>query len=200
MSVVGLEPVGVRRPADMTWDQLMMARIAAGDDRALGELYNVLSAYVYGLARRVTRSAQAAEEITQEVFLSVWTKPEQVDCGRGTLRSFCGVVTHRRSVDWIRREERRKAREERVALDHPDALDVADLTSQAVMAQAVRNAVSCLPPDQRIAIELAYFDGLSYREVAVRLGIPEGTAKSRLRLAMTKLNDRLTAAGMETAL
>jgi RNA polymerase sigma-70 factor (ECF subfamily) len=178
-------------------DRKLVARIAAGDDIALGRVYDRYSSLVYGLARRVTGSSGVAEEITQEVFVFLWQNPDRFDAQRGTLRAFLGSITHRRAVDSVRRDTRRQAREEREMTDPvataPDAdgVDIADRAAASDLAGRVRSAVAALPADQRQAIELAYFGGCTFREVATRLGIPEGTAKSRLRLALAKLADAL---------
>lgn len=184
---------GARTAGDQQgWEQRIVARLLAGDELALDDAFRQYGAYVYGLARRVTTDGHAAEEISQEVFVYLWQQPHRIDLGRGTLRSWLGVVCHRRSVDWVRRQERQRRRDDKGERQR-DLLppDVAEAATAMVSAQRVRDAVSYLPPDQRSAVELAYFDGLSYREVAQRLGIPEGTAKSRLRLALAKLADLL---------
>ena len=181
-------PVGAGTEASE--DHRLVARIAAGDDLALARVYDRYGGLVFGLARRVTGSATAAEEITQEVFTFLWEHADRFDSERGTLRGFLGAVAHRRAVDAVRRDTRRVAREERVghdpSLDHPID-DAADRMARDDLATKVRAAVAALPDDQRVALELAYFRGCTFREVAVRLGIPEGTAKSRLRLALGKL-------------
>lgn len=170
-------------------DVSLIARIAVGDDRALQIVYARYSPLVYGLARRVTASTAHAEEITQEVFVYLWQKPEGFDADRGTLRAYLGTLTHRRSVDEIRRNTRRTAREDRVGADatNLDLLEIGDDVERSQTAERVRAAVSSLPEQQREAVLLAYFGGCTFRQVAERLGIPEGTAKSRLRLGLSKL-------------
>jgi RNA polymerase sigma-70 factor (ECF subfamily) len=177
-------------------DAGLVARIVAGDETALGRVFDRYGGLVFGLARRVTRSAAAAEEITQEVFVAFWEHPDRFDATRGSLRAYLGSIAHRRAVDVVRRETRRTAREDRVAADPaaPERVVATDAADRAVADDAaarVRAAVAELPADQRRAIELAYFDGFTFREVAARLGIPEGTAKSRLRLALAKLANLL---------
>ncbi len=167
----------------------LSGRLIAGDETALGEVYNEFASYVFGLARRVTASTSLAEDVTQEVFVSLWEKPHAFDPERGTMRAWLGVLTHRRSVDRVRREATAKRHETRraTALPLQSATDTADAATSEVLAQRVRDAVADLPEDQRRAVELAYFGGHTYVEVAATLGIPEGTAKSRLRLAMRRL-------------
>jgi len=180
--------------SDRNDDRRLMARISAGDELALARVYDRYGSLVYGLAKRVTGSATVAEEITQEVFVFLWEHPERFDDVRGTLRAFLGAVAHRRAVDAVRRDTRRQAREDRVTHDPATALsaeraavDLAEHVSSGDLAARVRRAVADLPAEQREALELAYFRGCTFREVATRLGIPEGTAKSRLRLALAKL-------------
>jgi RNA polymerase sigma-70 factor (ECF subfamily) len=125
------------------------------------------------------------------VFVSLWEHPRQIDPGRGTLRGFLGTLTHRRAVDAVRREEARRRREVRVAQQDGNVPDVADVVLRSDTTGRVRTAVEVLPDAQRQALELAYFDGYTYRQVAEVLGIPEGTAKSRLRLALTRIAEHL---------
>lgn len=170
-------------------DAGLMARVAVGDERALQLVYERYSPLVYGLARRVTASTAHAEEITQEVFVYLWQNPERFDAGRGTLRAFLGALTHRRAVDEVRRNTRRSAREDRVGSDVSTAttVEIGDDLERSQLAERVRAAVSSLPDEQREAVLLAYFGGCTFRQVAERLDIPEGTAKSRLRLGLGKL-------------
>lgn len=178
-------------------DSRLLARLVTGDDAALGEVYDEYGRYVYGLALRVLRDPRIAEDVAQEVFVSLWERPQGYDAARGTLRAYLGVVAHRRAVDEVRRRTAARAREEREAarVDLPPE-DVADIATNSVVAAAVRDAVTDLPEDQRRCIELAYFGGHSYREVARMLDIPEGTAKSRLRLGLRRLAESLSALGV----
>ena len=170
-------------------DASLVARIAVGDERALQMIYERYSPLVYGLSRRVTASTAHAEEITQEVFVYLWQNPDRFDAERGTLRAFLGAVAHRRSVDEVRRNTRRVAREDRIGGDatNLDMIEISDGVERSQTAERVRAAVSSLPEQQREAVLLAYFGGFTFRQVAEQLGIPEGTAKSRLRLGLSKL-------------
>lgn len=176
-------------PAVGDTDAGLSGRLIAGDETALTEIYDRFAGYVYNLARRVTVSTSLAEDVTQEVFVSLWEKPHAFDPERGTLRSWLGVLTHRRSVDRVRRETTARRYEARRAtvVPSPSPADTADAATARLTAERVRAAVAALPDDQRRAVELAYFDGKTYVQVAATLGIPEGTAKSRLRLAMKRL-------------
>ena len=188
MTMTIVRPVNAVSPSGPT-DVSLVARIAVGDDRALQMVYERYSPLVYGLARRVTASTAHAEEITQEVFVYLWQNPDRFDAERGTLRAFLGALTHRRSVDEVRRNTRRTAREDRVGTDAStfEMFEVGEGIERSQTAERVRAAVSSLPDQQREAVLLAYFGGLTFRQVAERLDIPEGTAKSRLRLGLSKL-------------
>ena len=183
-----VRPVNAVSPTGPT-DVSLVARIAVGDDRALQMIYDRYSPLVYGLARRVTASTVHAEEITQEVFVYLWQNPDRFDAERGSLRAFLGALAHRRSVDEVRRNTRRTAREDRVGSDasNLEMFDVGEGVERSQTAERVRAAVSSLPVQQREAVLLAYFGGFTFRQVAEKLGIPEGTAKSRLRLGLSKL-------------
>jgi RNA polymerase sigma-70 factor (ECF subfamily) len=172
-------------------DRVLLDRLRAGDERALADIFDSYGGYVYGLVRRVSGSEIAAEDLTQDVFTHLWLHPFDVDPERGSIRTFLGVVAHRRAVDWVRSETRRHARDERAGRrEHVDA-DISEAAADRVVAAHVRAALEQLSEVQRSAVVLAYFEGCSYREVARRLGIPEGTAKSRLRLALARLADLL---------
>jgi RNA polymerase sigma-70 factor (ECF subfamily) len=178
------------------WDEEVCERLAAGDETALAELYDEFSPLVYGLAARVTRDWAAAEDITQEVFVRVWEAPRAFDPARGTWRRWLGTMTHRRAVDWVRRSAARRHRNA-AAAPPTAAPDPEELVVAGAVAKSVQAAVDDLPEAQREAIRLAYFDGQTYRQVAATLGIPEGTAKSRLWAGLRRLADRLQAEGIE---
>jgi len=186
LSSLAPAPVGtVRYVAEH--DTVLVDRLAAGDDDALKELFDRYSGFVLGLARRVTHNEQVAEEVVQDVFASIWAKPQRYNASRGSLRAYLGVLTYSRAVDVVRSDVRRRAREARFVAEDVDLRANVDPLDTSSTAEAVRNAIACLPDDQRLAVELAFFHGHTYREVATVLAIPEGTAKSRLRLAQAKL-------------
>jgi RNA polymerase sigma factor (sigma-70 family) len=173
-----------RRAAD---ERSLSRRLLTGDEAALGELYDQHAGFVFGLALRVIGDKQTAEDVTQDVFVAFWKDPSRFDPDRGTLRAFLGTITHSRAVDVIRREEARRRREDRVAAEPRVVPPVDDTVTRAAISDALRAAVAQLPPAQREALELAYFEGHTYRQVAAALAIPEGTAKSRLRLGLQHL-------------
>jgi RNA polymerase sigma factor (sigma-70 family) len=184
-------------PHQAWWaERVLVERLSGGDETALVDLYDRYAGFVYGLAVRTLVDPQAAEDITQDVFVSLWEHPERIDSGRGTLRGFLGTLTHRRAVDAVRREEAHRRREARVARDASDVPDVAEAVLRSDTSGKVRTALEVLPEAQRRALDLAYFHGYTYRQVADVLNIPEGTAKSRLRLALARIAEVL---GSETS-
>jgi RNA polymerase sigma factor (sigma-70 family) len=179
------------------WELSVRKRLASGDEAALGEVYDQFASFVYGLALRVIGDPRAAEDVSQDVFVTVWERPEAFDPERGSLRTWLGTLAHRRAVDYVRREEARRRRTERDAARRVSVPDVEEVAVALVTAERVREALELLPEEQRQAIQLAYFGGKTYRQVAEVLGIPEGTAKSRLRLGLRRIADALEAQGLE---
>ncbi|HXP21277.1 MAG TPA: sigma-70 family RNA polymerase sigma factor [Streptosporangiaceae bacterium] len=182
-----LGPVGV--PVAKGADALLAARLAAGDDHALAEIFDRLAPAVYAAALRVLGQGTAAQDVVQDVFVELWRHPGRYDPSAGTLRTFLLMLARHRAVDLVRSELRRIARQERQHRLTPwqQSPPVDEEVAAAEAASAVRAAVRLLPDGQRRVVELAYFEGLTCREVAQAAGIPEGTAKSRLRLALAKL-------------
>lgn len=174
-------------------DAPLAARLAAGDDYALAEIFDRLAPVVYGAAVRVLGQTASAQDVVQDVFVELWTRPDRYDPSAGSLRTYLTVMARHRAIDVVRGELRRVARQERhhqltPAEPRPSP---GDEVAAADTASAVRAAVRALPDAQRRVVELAYFQGMSYREVAEAAGIAEGTAKSRLRLALAKLESAL---------
>ena len=181
-------------------DAALAAAVGQASQEALAEVYNRHSGAVHGLARRILRDDTLAEEITQEVFLRLWNNPEKFDAERGSLRSFLLAHTHGRSVDLIRSESARRTREDNDArLATGAGQNVEDQVWDMALADQIREALSDLGEGERRAIELAYFGGHTYREVAEMLGEPEGTVKSRIRSGMKRLRMSLTATGLSQA-
>ncbi|WP_117000278.1 sigma-70 family RNA polymerase sigma factor [Desertimonas flava] len=179
-------------------ERVLVERLTRGDETALTDLYDRYAGFVYGLALRTVVDRQAAEDVTQEVFVSLWENPQRIDSGRGTFRGFLATLTHRRAVDAVRREEARRRRESRAAQGQPDVPDIADAAVRSDTSDRVRAALRELSEPQRQALELAYFRGYTYRQVADALDIPEGTAKSRLRLALERIAIHLRRENIES--
>ena len=178
-------------------DADLIVAIESLDEAALSEVYQRHAGAVFALASRVLVERTHAEEIVQEVFLRLWEHPERFDGIRGSLRAFLLMETHARSVDRIRAEERRRVRETRAQRDATVSynldLELRDLT----VAEQIREAVSELTDQEREAIELAYFGGKTYRQVASLLEQPEGTIKSRIRNGLMHLRQRLLEQGID---
>jgi len=174
-------------------DALLTARLAAGDDRALAEAFDRLGPAVYGAALGVLGEWHTAQDVAQDVFVELWSHPDRYDPAAGSLRTYLTVLARRRAIDVVRSELRRIARQERNhrLTPEPGVASPSDEVEAAEAVGVVRAAVRLLPGSQREVVELAYFAGLSYREVALAVGIPEGTAKSRLRLALARLESVL---------
>jgi RNA polymerase sigma-70 factor (ECF subfamily) len=141
---------------------------------------------------RLVRDPALADDVVQEVFVRLWTRAEQFDGERGSLRAFLLAQTHGRSLDLVRSETARRRREERDARAVREPVtDVEQQVVRKAVADEVRAALASLPEAEREPVELAYLGGLPYREVARRLGIPEGTAKSRIRSGLSHLREAL---------
>jgi RNA polymerase sigma-70 factor (ECF subfamily) len=180
-------------------DAALVVAIARYRQDALAEAYRRHAGAVFGLAKRLLADQARAEEIVQEVFLRLWNEPDRFDPDRGTLRSYLLAHTHGRSVDVVRSDTSRRAREERDAAMAADGgYDVAHEVWDLALAGHVRQAMASLQPGERAAIELAYFGGRTYKEVAEVLGEPEGTVKSRIRSGLRRLRGELVDAGVTT--
>ena len=182
-------------------DAVLAARLAAGDDHALTEVFDALAYSVYGSALRVLGDDSAAQDVVQDVFVELWAHPGRYDPVAGTLRTYLTMLARHRAVDLVRSELRRLARQERTyrLTPAPVPAGVGDEVLAAETAGLVRAAVQLLPASQRQVVELVYFEGLTCREVACAVGIPEGTAKSRLRLALAKLETVLDRQLLESS-
>ncbi|MGW6131687.1 RNA polymerase sigma factor [Cellulomonas sp. NPDC055163] len=182
-------------------DDELRRRLIDGDETALGRVYDLHGPYLHRIAVRLTGNRTAADDVLQEVLCSLWQHPEAFDPERGTLRRWLSTLAHRRSVDLVRREAS-GLRRLRLAGADPSVPTLSSTVAPeetavaSVLGAQVRRAVASLPGPQRRAVYLAYFEGLSYRQVAEALGIPEGTAKSRLRLGLHRLSSLLAAKGI----
>ncbi|QOV39203.1 sigma-70 family RNA polymerase sigma factor [Streptomyces ferrugineus] len=191
--VVPVESTGdtsVEPPADAE----VHRRLVYGDESALAEVYAAYGGLVRRVAVRVTRSAAAAEDVAQEVFAHLWSRPYTFDASRGSLRTWLSVLAHRRAVDWVRSETRHR----KAAADDSDLQAIPDAgpgPDETVVDRErsllLHSALAELPQPQREVVHLAYFAGRTYRQAAVELGIPEGTAKTRLRSALRALAETL---------
>lgn len=162
-----------------------------GNEAAFSEFYDLTASLVYGVVLKVVRDPSIAEEVTQETFVEIWRLAPRYDSARGSAKSWSATIAHRRAVDRVRSEQSRRNREER---DHERRVaPEGDMTAETVVDRLdhsrVRNALDSLSEVQRDAVTLAYYQGRTYREVAVLLDIPEGTAKTRIRDGLIRLRD-----------
>ncbi|CAN5662170.1 ECF RNA polymerase sigma factor SigK [soil metagenome] len=171
-----------------------LLRCGRGDQMAFAALYDQLAPYVYGVVLRVVRDPSQAEEVTQEVFVELWRIAPRFDGKKGSVKAWSATVAHRRAVDRVRSEQSARNRTDKESHKRITETDVVVETVEASFDQArVRRALANLTPGQREAVELAYFGAHTYREVAVLLGVAEGTIKSRIRDGMIRLRDELGA-------
>jgi RNA polymerase sigma factor (sigma-70 family) len=186
----------VRRSDDASGDVDVMRRIRAGDRTAVDELYERFRRPAFALARRILADDTLAEDVLQEVFLSVWRDPAAFDRGRGSVASWLLAVVHHKAVDAVRREESQRRRqaqaEDEMALDAPMATrDVEEDAWSRVVAEQVRTAMGVLSATQREALTLAYYGGYTQREVAALTGTALGTVKTRMLAGMRRLRQEL---------
>ncbi len=187
----------VRDDLTVASDAALVVSLARYQQAALGELYRRHAGAVFGLSKRLLNDQSKAEEVVQEVFLRLWNQPDRFDPERGSLRSYLLANTHGRSVDLLRADSARRRREERDARDAAEGgYDLDREVWDLALAEHVRDAMQRLHPGERAAVELAYFGGRTYREVAEELGEAEGTVKSRIRAGLKRLRSELIAAGV----
>lgn len=181
-------------------DAVLVVSVGRYSEDALAEIYRRHAGAVFALARRLIGEGAGAEEIVQEVFLRLWQQPERFDPARGSLRSFLLAQSHGRAVDSLRSEGSRRRREEKdFRRTAESGYDVEHEVWDLAVADRVQVALGTLPEEERKAIEMAYYGGHTYREVADVLGQPEGTVKSRIRAGLRRLRTELASAGLGTS-
>jgi len=185
------------RPGDSTADLRdpageLLRRAGRGDQQAFAELYDALAPLVHGVVLKVVRDPSQSEEVTQEVFVELWRLAARFDGTKGSAHSWAATLAHRRAIDRVRSEQATRDRQNRDANQTVREHDVVSAEVESTLDQArVRRALTQLSELQREAVELAYFGGHTYREVAVLLDVAEGTVKSRIRDGMIRLRDEL---------
>jgi RNA polymerase sigma-70 factor (ECF subfamily) len=172
----------------------LMARLARGDQAALAAFYDATNGLVYSLALRILRDQHAAEDVTIEVYTQVHRQASQYDSQRGTPSAWLLTLTRSRAIDRLRVEALRREREE--SLDETATVasligDSEACSASSELRRIVQHALSRLTPEQRQAIEIAYYSGLSHSEIAAQLGQPLGTVKTRIRTGMLLLREHL---------
>ena len=195
MSDARLEPAAVPGSPAVIGDEELLAGLAAGRLEALDVLYERYKTMAYGIARRITGDDSLAEDVVQEAFLGAWRNADRYVAGRGSVKTWLLAIVHHRAIDAVRR--RRPASElpeEAEGMRTPEPLTLPDVWGEVagrMDAGAVQTALTALPAPQREALELAYFGGLSQTEIAARTGVPLGTVKSRVRLALIAMRREL---------
>jgi RNA polymerase sigma-70 factor, ECF subfamily len=174
-------------------DNVVVNALQAGDDQALGEIYDRYGLSVYRIALKILRNSTDAEDLTQEVFVTFWQGANKYEVQRGSLSTFLGVVTRSRALNKIRQNKSRQNLTEQYGQNLPQetqatGLDTAYLES---LGDRIGSALANIPPEQRQTIELAYYGGLSQSTIADQLNIPLGTVKTRSRQGLLKLKTLL---------
>ncbi|MCC9145963.1 MULTISPECIES: sigma-70 family RNA polymerase sigma factor [unclassified Arthrobacter] len=171
----------------------LLRRCGEGDEASFAALYDATSSKVYGMAARVTRSPEIAAEVVQEVYLMAWQQSARFDASRGTVLGWLCTLAHRRAVDRVRQVARERDREQ--TYEDQRAETSTDQTwqevEQSMNTHEVRNGLGSLTPLQREAVAMAYYQGYTHQEVAVRLDVPLGTAKARIRDGLKNLRSAL---------
>ena len=182
-------------------DAALLARISQSDRQALEALYDRYGRRVFALAARVLNDPEASEEVTQDVFLSVWRRVDSYRPGKGKFTTWLLTIAHNRTIDELRRRRRDLNRNSSDVGDHQNIHGDAPLPADQIVAESeyamLRRAMANLPREQRRVVEMSYFGGLTQTEISEQTGQPLGTVKTRMRLALKKLRewlkDRLAA-------
>jgi RNA polymerase sigma factor (sigma-70 family) len=181
-------------------DEELVSLVAGSDDQALAELYDRFGRVAYGLALRILRDEALAQDAVQDAFLGVWRSADRYLPDRAKASTWILTLVHRRAIDLVRREDRRRG----APLDDaPEPIALSTVEGEATLGfqrRVVQEALKRLPPDQREALELAYYGGLTQSQLAERLGQPLGTIKSRMFMGLARLRDLLAQAGLEESL
>ena len=181
-------------------DEAVLSLVSQSDDEALAELYDRFGGVAYGLALRILRDESLAQDAVQEAFLAVWRTADRFLAERARASTWILTLVHRRAVDLVRRQERRRGEPLESAPEPVASEEVEEQATIRFQRQVVQEALRQLPPDQREALELGYYAGLTQSELAERLGQPLGTIKSRMFTGLTRLRDLLAQAGLEESL
>jgi RNA polymerase sigma-70 factor (ECF subfamily) len=167
---------------------LLIARVATGDEGAFASLYDQLAPTVFGVVKRVLRDGTQAEEVTQEVFVEIWRQASRFEAGRASVRTWAAMIAHRRAVDRVRSEQAHRNRDDVSAHARQAApLGPDEMAVELEDGARARQAMQTLSPVQREALELAFYDGLTHIQIADQLGLALGTVKTRIRDGLIKM-------------
>jgi len=169
-------------------DKELVSRVRAGDQNAMGTLYDRYSPLVYAVALRVLADTGAAEDVLQEVFMQLWRNPARFDASRGSLGAWLAVIARNRAIDALRKHRYESDIEDIVVSVEPDLASEAD---RSRAAKNVRNLLNGMHPAQRQALEMSFFEGLTHTEIATKTGEPLGTIKTRIRAGLLALRKAL---------
>jgi len=172
-------------------DEDLVRRIALGDRIAFGEFYDRHHQTLFAVALRILANPASAEDVLQDVFIQVWERASQYDRGLGRPLGWAVVMTRNKAIDRLRARQRRSRLSERAAQESVEPDVFTSSPGDEDRGEHLRNALTILPSDQRSAIELAFFEGLSQTEIAERMHEPLGTIKARIRRGMLRLRDKL---------
>jgi len=175
-------------------DSALIGRVMAGDESALATLYDRYSTMLFGMLMRILNDRGAAEEVLQDLFMQLWRNAGQFDAGRGSLPAWLMVIGRNRAISRLRGRRDREVLEEEegdFAGTFASPQNIEDEAARAQLAHRVAAALSKLPAEQRQALELAYFEGMTQSEIAGKTGAPLGTVKTRVRAAMQSLRQIL---------
>lgn len=188
-AAIGDDPAAVGLPAGLA------ERLSARDPAAFAAFYDACSRRAFGLACRIAGDGQAAEDIVHDAFLWFWEHADRVDPGRGAPESLLLTITHRRAIDYVRKRQRNNGRrapqETQWGIIDEEAMALLDAVGDTAVRERMLAGVAALNADQREAIELAYFAGMTHEQIARARAVPLGTVKSRLRLGLAKLRAAL---------
>ena len=181
-------------------DEALISLVASSDDEALAELYDRFGGVAYGLALRILRDDALAQDAVQDAFLGIWRTADRFLPERAKASTWILTLVHRRAVDLVRRENVRRGEPLEHAPEPAAPETVEDEATLGFQRRVVQEALKGLPPEQREALELAYYGGLTQSQLAERLGQPLGTIKSRMFMGLARLRDLLAQAGLEESL
>lgn len=190
-------PATYAAPApDAALDAALLARVAKGDQAAFAAFYDRLAGLMVATARRVIGDAAEAEDVVHDVFVSIWEKAGEFDPARGSPAAWAVTLVRNRAIDRIRSRRRRgeilaESAPGDLGYHEPSGDDAPLAADQAERSKVVRSALSDLPAEQRRALELAFFSGLTHEQIARRLASPLGTVKARIRRGLLSLRDRV---------
>ena len=193
MSAKFTDPIGAPERTTEHEAERLVGKLKRRDPAAMGRLYDLMGRCAHGLAYRILQDDRDAEDAVQDAFLTLWQQADRLDPGRGRVVGLLLTIVHRRSIDVLRARQSRSVRNQPfdAAAEPVDPTDVEAVALAAFDRRVLQEGLAQVPQNQREVLDLAYFAGLSHREIAGRLGLPVGTVKSRIRLGLEKLRGQI---------